>query len=99
MTRPQFLQSIISKDSWLGERWRYDNAGRKLVHGWYEGAVFSGRITPIEKLPTEQKQEYWNAALTAKRDRETSIQIAKVIYYLHIAYESQENRREPNHPS
>lgn len=90
MNRAEFLQSILSKQCWLGERWRYDNAGRKLVHGWYEGAVFSGRIAPIETLPTEQKQEYWNAALTAKRDRETSITIAKVIYYLHIQYESRE---------
>ena len=99
MTRPQFLQSILSKQCWLGDRWRYDNAGRGIVLEWYRQAVHRGEIAAIESLTIDEKQEYWNAALTAKRDRETSIQIAKVIYYLHIAYESEENRREPNNPS
>lgn len=94
MKRSQFLESILSKKDWLGERWRYDNAGRRIVHGWYEGAVFSGRIAPIENLPTEQKQDYWDAALTAGRDKKTSIEIAKVIYYLHIQYEKHETLLE-----
>ena len=99
MNRSQFLQSILDKESWTGDRWRYDNAGRRIVYSWYDAAVFSGRILPIEYLEVDRKMEYWDAALTAGRDKKTSIEIAKVIYYLHIQYESQEDRRQPENAS
>lgn len=88
MYNREWLLQRIYASNWL-DRWRYDTAGRRIVHGWYEGAVFNGRIKPIEQLSKDEKQEYWNEAIKCGRGREESIQIAKVIYYLHCYYESQ----------
>jgi len=61
---------------------------RHLVHSWYDGAAFSGRIQKLETQTEELKQSYWDEAKKSILPLEEKIKIAKCIYYLSYVYEN-----------
>jgi hypothetical protein len=61
---------------------------RRLVHSWYDGAAFSGRIQKLETQTEEVKQSYWDEAKKSSLPIEEKIKTAKCIYYLSCVYEN-----------
>lgn len=93
--------AYIPLKSWMEGKMQLSNimamsSIKNMFLDWYDTKVFMGKLQPIEKMPQEDKLEYWNATAEFP-NQETRIEAVKVLYVMaYMANLKYANQRTDN---